>query len=90
MNASLDIQDTFLQEIRMNLHESADEIKPAFEYIHREGLVMSCSIIIARVTNDIQQNLLVRSDFEDLTSISEIFMVMKDFSEGIDVLIWSL
>lgn len=60
VNASLDTQDTFLQEIRMNLPESAAEIKSAFEYIRREGLIMSCSIIIAKLTNDIQHNLLVR------------------------------
>jgi hypothetical protein len=63
VNASLDTQDTFLQEIRMNLPESAAEIKCAFEFIRREGLIMSCSIIIAKLTNDIQHNLLVRSSF---------------------------
>ena len=85
VNASLDTQDTFLQEIRMNLPESAAEIKSAFKYIRREGLVMSCSIIIAKLTNDIQHNLLVRFGFKHLTSISETFYGYWKISQQADL-----
>lgn len=67
-----------MNQIRVHLPESQGEVKSAFDYIIEEGLTMSLSLIIAKLSSDIQNPLLVSNTVE-LNSIEKHTLAFRRF-----------